>query len=127
MESSLKSLSLSTSSSPGRPSSLAVTFCAVEIREYARTVGDNPTAIGGPPLGLDWNYEDSTPIPIDDFEERRRQASLEEGHTPFLPVPGKTREKILLEHTSCTRKDIAVTLKELRKARDERQIGRAHV
>lgn len=33
-----------------------VQFRGVEIREYARCLGDSPVAMGGPPLGLDWAY-----------------------------------------------------------------------
>lgn len=34
-----------------------VQFHGVEIREYARLLGDNPSAMGGAPLGLDWTYQ----------------------------------------------------------------------
>ncbi|VEU38648.1 unnamed protein product [Pseudo-nitzschia multistriata] len=34
-----------------------VQFHAVEVREYARSIGDNPTAMDGPPLGLGWTYQ----------------------------------------------------------------------
>jgi len=34
-----------------------VQFHGVEIREYARVLGDNPSATGGAPLGLDWTYQ----------------------------------------------------------------------
>lgn len=86
-------------SSPSTSSSRKnrVQFHGVEVREYARSLGDNPSAEDGPPLGLDWDYKDMTReknpiisetnnnyfpmavIPIDDYEkdaERRRRAKL---------------------------------------------------
>ncbi|OEU19046.1 hypothetical protein FRACYDRAFT_237338 [Fragilariopsis cylindrus CCMP1102] len=35
-----------------------VIFSGIKIREYKRSIGDNPTCICGPPLGLDWSYID---------------------------------------------------------------------
>lgn len=77
-----------------------VQFHGVEVREYARSLGDNPSAEDGIPLGLDWGYKDITSerstvtcdsssssyaplvaIPIDEYEqlnERRRRAKLME-------------------------------------------------
>lgn len=83
----------STSSTPRN----RVQFHGVEVREYRRSMGDNPAATAGPPLSLDWEYRDMTRgrnpliqetsnnysscavIPIDDYEketERRRRAKL---------------------------------------------------
>lgn len=82
------------------PQKSGVRFGGVAIREFARIMGDNPTAEGGPPLGLDWEYTDLTRnesiakgpcdedeeetmnaylIPIDDYEQeaaRRRRAKV---------------------------------------------------
>eukprot|EP00533_Pseudo-nitzschia_delicatissima_P006194 CAMPEP_0116101976 /NCGR_PEP_ID=MMETSP0327-20121206/13098_1 /TAXON_ID=44447 /ORGANISM="Pseudo-nitzschia delicatissima, Strain B596" /LENGTH=213 /DNA_ID=CAMNT_0003593975 /DNA_START=95 /DNA_END=733 /DNA_ORIENTATION=- len=79
----------------------AVQFHGVEVREYARSLSDNPSAEGGVPLGLDWYYNDITlqslsvntecpisttyspavVIPIDEYEkqaERRRRSKVME-------------------------------------------------
>lgn len=69
-----------------------VQFHGVEVREYARSLAQNPAAEDGPPLGLDWEFrqvtvesknparkEPVTIIPIDDYEketERKRRAKL---------------------------------------------------
>jgi len=37
-----------------------VQFHGVEVREYFRALSDNPSAEGGVPLGLDWEYNDIT-------------------------------------------------------------------
>ena len=74
-----------------------VQFHGVEVREYARSLVDNPSTQDGPPLGLGWdymnitlernpiinetknNYSPGAVIPIDDYEndaERRRRAKV---------------------------------------------------
>lgn len=91
---------IATTTSIETPQKSGVRFGGVAIREFARIMGDNPTAEGGPPLGLDWEYTDLTRnesiakrscdedeeetmnaylISIDDYEqeaERRRRAKV---------------------------------------------------
>ena len=43
----------------------------IQIREYNRIVGDNPETIVGPPLTLDWQYNEHELITIDEYEETR--------------------------------------------------------
>ena len=49
-----------------------VVFDSVKIRSYSQTLGDNPCVSYGPPIQLDWDYEDGAPVPIDEFECERR-------------------------------------------------------
>eukprot|EP00536_Pseudo-nitzschia_multiseries_P014016 jgi/Psemu1/68946/estExt_Genemark1.C_6470005 len=192
-----------------------VQFRGVEIREYARCLGDSPVAMGGPPLGLDWAYNivernsfssilsrdrtssessevddiqdddsvHSTVIPIEEFErmaiDKRRKRILKrmkleekaekqimsqssrslqrQASTGFVffrdgskldpknkndltveqinqlsarwlkiqPVPGKLREKILLEETNLSKNEIAEATRELAKLRQQRRSTRA--
>uniref|UniRef100_A0A7S3P3Z4 Uncharacterized protein n=1 Tax=Amphora coffeiformis TaxID=265554 RepID=A0A7S3P3Z4_9STRA len=48
-----------------------VTFCAVHIREYEQTIGDNPSVSYGPPVSLDWAYEAQDAMPLDVYEVAR--------------------------------------------------------
>lgn len=63
-------------------SSLAktVVFDHVEIRFYDQTIGDNPSTSSGPPITLDWRYDEEDIIKIDDYEcgrpRRRNSAEL---------------------------------------------------
>ncbi len=87
----------SSSKSDTLPQKKGVQFHGVEVREYRRSMADNPSTAHGPPLGLDWDYIDitrernplirdtscnyfpSAAIPIDDFEketEDRRRAKM---------------------------------------------------
>jgi hypothetical protein len=38
-----------------------VVWSVVRVREYERTVGDNPACTSGPPISLGWAYHDDTP------------------------------------------------------------------
>lgn len=50
----------------------SVVFDSVKIRSYSQTLGDNPCVSYGPPIQLDWDYEDDDPVPIDEYEGERR-------------------------------------------------------
>lgn len=39
----------------------SVEFSVVQIREFSRTVGDNPSCTSGPPISLGWEYNQITP------------------------------------------------------------------
>jgi hypothetical protein len=48
-----------------------VQFCAVHIRNYQQTIGDNPAVSCGTPIQLDWDYEECEPICINQYEGNR--------------------------------------------------------
>lgn len=48
-----------------------VSFDAVNIRSYQQTMGDNPAVSYGPPIQLDWDYEEHDSIDIDSYEACR--------------------------------------------------------
>lgn len=71
-----KSLLERTSSSPAIliPCAKAkVGFTSVQIREYPRILGDNPSVSTGPPITLSWNYDEATAkdYDIDEWECKR--------------------------------------------------------
>ena len=48
-----------------------VHFTTVTLRYYPRTLGDNPCAVGGSPLGMSMKYQsESSPTPVEMFERR---------------------------------------------------------
>ena len=60
---------LSDSGRPRRRGSVG--FKEIQIREYDQTLGDNPSVSYGPPISLDWEYTEKTPVDLDDFESHR--------------------------------------------------------
>mmetsp|Transcript_23695 Transcript_23695/g.65776 ORF Transcript_23695/g.65776 Transcript_23695/m.65776 type:complete len:204 (+) Transcript_23695:184-795(+) len=65
-ESELKS-ALKSSSGTGKQ----VNFDVVYVRSYQQTMGDNPAVSYGPPIQLDWDYEEHDGIDIHEFEMSR--------------------------------------------------------
>jgi hypothetical protein len=56
-----------------RRTSSGVVFKDVWIREYDQTVGDNPCVSYGPPISLDWDYEEFESVTLDEYEGNRGQ------------------------------------------------------
>lgn len=72
------SRSVSTGSQPKELKS-SVTFKEIQIREYEQTIGDHPSVTYGPPISLDWGYEEMEAVDLDDYEENRgSRRSLQE-------------------------------------------------
>jgi hypothetical protein len=49
-----------------------VSFDKVHMRCYSQTIGDNPSVSCGPPIQLDWKYEEQPMVGIDEFEGSRK-------------------------------------------------------
>lgn len=54
-------------------SSSSVHFGTVEIRKYVRCLGDNPACSNGPPITIDWKYQEAGAIPVDDYDDDRER------------------------------------------------------
>lgn len=50
-----------------------VSFHTVVIREYGMTLGDNPSCSYGPPVCLDWDYEETKKVKLDEYEQSRNK------------------------------------------------------
>lgn len=49
-----------------------IQFKHIEVREYARTVGDNPSCSSGPPVTISWEYNPDTMIlSVEEYEDTR--------------------------------------------------------
>lgn len=55
--------------SQSRPKSVG--FDTVKIRFYSQTMGDHPAVSYGPPISLDWDYEQQEDISLEDYESQR--------------------------------------------------------
>ena len=60
-----------TDRSSGESSNSSVAFGSVMIRSYAQTLGDNPSVSYGPPISLDWEYDEHPEVTLDDYEDKR--------------------------------------------------------
>jgi len=82
-----------------------VRFSTLEIREYPMILGDHPEVSVGPPVTMDWEYQDSTFFSVEAFEamkqdrdpkisaEKRNTISQKAGFT-FLDIYEATEDAI---------------------------------
>ena len=95
-----------------------VSFSKVQIRQYERTLGDNPSVSSGPALSLDWTYNTDTEIlTIEDYEASRpeRKTKVE------MVVPRHLREKILKIDCGVSRAEMAACVREIQMVKDNRR------
>jgi len=106
---SVKSLddSLRAPSFPSRSSRnqlrhrLSVSFDTLEIRDYERILGDNPSCSCGPSITFGWRYAETSVLPVDDYECRR----LPRRRSYQMVMPQPIREEMLL-NSGHTRSEI---------------------
>jgi hypothetical protein len=100
-----------------RPKGRRVKFNKIQIREYERTLGDNPCVSSGPALSLDWSYNDNTQmLTIEEFEAAK---PIKKNKVELL-VPRHLREKILSIDCGVSRVDIANSLREIQTIKQNR-------
>ena len=97
-----------------------VSFGNVEVREYARCLGDHPTMHqDGPSLSIDWDYMTTNLIDLEKYEQTKPSKSA------FRKVPhvsGRRRRQILQEHTDCTEEELSRNVEECCEVEFQRQI-----
>jgi len=71
LRASLKSNAGEASSNSSLQSRKSVSFGTTQVRKYDQIVGDNPCVTEGPPVQLDWEYEEGTPVAVSVFESMR--------------------------------------------------------
>ena len=99
--------------------SRSVSFADVNIREYERILGDNPSCTSGPPISLGWRYSpEPIKLSVDDFEEGK--GDIPRSSSEFL-VPKAVRERMLKEHADINRRDIAGAVRAVQKQKSQRR------
>jgi hypothetical protein len=87
--------------SPKRKKSF-VFHSEVKLRFYEQTLGgDHPNTSYGPPISLDWKYEEAEPIDFDEYEEegRGQRRSMKQ-----MMLNHYIRKNIPMKHATDTRK-----------------------
>eukprot|EP00978_Attheya_sp_CCMP212_P007143 scaffold16612_cov35-Attheya_sp.AAC.4 len=94
-----------------------VLFSLVEIREYPRILGDNPSCRWGPPISLGWDYDKAAvvKVPVREFDEIAKKNKKKH----FL-LSRSEREGILFDE-GYTRSQIAENARQMIKIRDQRR------
>jgi len=108
---------LKHSDSTASSSSKTVKFHSVCIRSYQQTMGDNPAVTYGPPIQLDWDYEEHEDVDIDDYELQRvfSRRSMQQ-----MALNYYRRKAILMHEYGFTEAE----MKKAKKEADKIKIGR---
>jgi hypothetical protein len=94
-----------------------ITWDTIEIREYARTVGDNPSCSSGPPIAIDWIHDEPLVIPLEEFEEYRPKR-----RTYYQLMLGrKERQEMLLEEWGIPEHDVVNAIRRNIKVKNQRR------
>mmetsp|Transcript_13687 Transcript_13687/g.20839 ORF Transcript_13687/g.20839 Transcript_13687/m.20839 type:complete len:187 (-) Transcript_13687:65-625(-) len=48
----------------------SISFGEIQVRRYSQTLGDHPCTSRGPPISLDWQYNQEEPISVDEYESK---------------------------------------------------------
>ena len=84
----------------------SVSFSVVQVREYERTLGDNPACPKGPPISLGWLYQVYPDVCITEHGQRTKRTKGE------MRLPPSKRTSLLVDEWK-------VTAQEIRKAQRE--------
>jgi len=120
-----ESLHKGKSSTKGRPRSnsaktmgCSVSFANVNIREYERILGDNPSVTSGPPLGIGWRHTtEPLVVNINDYEDGK---GLPRASSEYL-VPRAVRESLIRDHAGVSRREIATVVRTVNKEKAQRR------
>ena len=115
----------STSSTSTSSTSSTVSFDTVEIRGYYITLGDNPSCSRGPPISLDWKYEQELVMKVEEYEQHHTATSRRRSKEQMI-VPAVVREEMIRTNTDYTRSEIQDTVQEIQKIQKSRQKNATH-
>lgn len=96
----------------------SISFAQVNIREYERVLGDNPSVTSGPPLSIGWRHApDLISMDLDDYEEGR---GAHRSSSEYL-VPRAVREQVLREHAGVSRRELVGAVRAIQKEKAQRR------
>ncbi len=95
-----------------------VSFAHVNIREYERVLGDNPSVTSGPPLSIGWRHSPTLlTVSLDDYESGK---GFPRSSSEYL-VPKSVRETMLKEHAGVSRREIVNAVRIIQKEKAGRR------
>ena len=112
-----KSSFLSSPKSPARLKK-SVSFHQVHVQEYARTIGDHPDVVLGPPVSIDWEPHHHEAHDFDDYEATR-EGTRKESKIDMRIHPN-TRNRMMLS-AGVTKEEIKAATKAANRASSQRK------
>eukprot|EP00553_Chaetoceros_curvisetus_P004274 CAMPEP_0204632768 /NCGR_PEP_ID=MMETSP0717-20131115/25649_1 /ASSEMBLY_ACC=CAM_ASM_000666 /TAXON_ID=230516 /ORGANISM="Chaetoceros curvisetus" /LENGTH=319 /DNA_ID=CAMNT_0051650713 /DNA_START=112 /DNA_END=1071 /DNA_ORIENTATION=- len=96
-----------------------VSFKTVDIREYNRTLGDNPSCSFGPPVSLDWNYSTEQKISLEDYEKHRGMRRTRYN----MRLPARARESLVKMNLGYSDEEVNAVTKDIKKVQRSRSVN----
>ncbi|GKY94709.1 hypothetical protein MPSEU_000436400 [Mayamaea pseudoterrestris] len=96
-----------------------IQFANIQIREYNRTIGDNPSCSSGPPISISWEYDPNTKVvSVDQYEDNRppRRRHFE------MCLPRSVRQEMLRKDWDVTQTQIANAVRNNIKVKNQRRV-----
>ncbi|KAL7468726.1 hypothetical protein ACHAXS_008947 [Conticribra weissflogii] len=97
-----------------------VSFNSVAVREYDRTIGDNPSCKSGPPLSLDWSYSKKYEKSVDEFEGQRANERVD--HLRKLHMNKYKRRNMLSFHWGHTEEEMKEARQQTKRVQMQRSV-----
>jgi hypothetical protein len=98
-----------------------VRFHEIQFREYEQTIGDNPCVSYGPPISLDWDYEECGSIDVEEYEANRgRRRGMREMIMNYY-----VRTNLLTFKYGATEKELKAATKAANREKRSRAITKA--
>mmetsp|Transcript_4238 Transcript_4238/g.8569 ORF Transcript_4238/g.8569 Transcript_4238/m.8569 type:complete len:248 (-) Transcript_4238:221-964(-) len=98
-----------------------IRFDKIEMREYERSLSDNPSTTSGPPIGIGWKYNPSATV-VMDIEEYEVYKEKYARSKSELAIPARTRREMLQE-AGFSKTEIATAVRRARKDKDRRNLS----
>lgn len=114
--------SRNSASSSGPRMRRNVSFHSVDVREYDRIIGDNPSCRSGPPLSLDWSYSKESQKDLDEYEIERSSSRVDQKSKLF--VNKYKRRNMLAFHWGHTEEEMKEARRHTKKTQRQRSITR---
>lgn len=92
-------------------------FDKIKIREYSRTVGDNPSCSSGPPVSISWEYNIIGEIDLDEYEKARPPRRIQHE----MVLPRNMREDLLRYEWNASRQEITESIRQNVKIKNQRR------
>jgi len=96
---------------------LTLDFDKVNIREYSRTVGDNPSCSSGPPISISWEYNIVGDINLNDYERTRPPRRVQKQ----MAIPRRVREDMLRYEWNASRQEITESIRRNVRVKNQRR------
>lgn len=117
-----ESTSVTSDLSPSEQLPRSVRFSVVQVREFDRTVGENPACKVGPPLSLGWSFVEGPEQwlmnhhPDDDMNEAKIKRTIQQ-----LYIPAERRIALLRDEWDVSEQELAASMHIVNKIKKSRQ------